>query len=115
EDENLPPARPRPGQPRPQEPIGGLDARPRLHTSPLIDGELVAQGKNLELKGRSRSKTCAERGEEGEEDCVHGGRKLPDLRGATSEAPALVPRSAGTALMMPPSKFSGRTTSAKPM
>jgi hypothetical protein len=57
--------------------------------APLIDGELVAQGKDLELQGGARSKASANGGEDGEEDLLHGGSKLPDLGATTSESAAL--------------------------
>ncbi len=53
EDENVPPAGPAPGQPRPQQPIGDLGARSRRAS--LVDGELVAQREDLELEGGPRS------------------------------------------------------------
>ncbi len=66
EDQDVPPAGPGPGQPRPQESIGDLGASsPR---APLVDGELVAQREDLELEGDSRPEACAEGGEDGEED-----------------------------------------------
>ncbi len=77
EDENVPPARPCPGQPRPEEAIGDLDAR--SHRTPLVDGKLVTQREDLELEGGARSEGSAERGDEGEEDCLHEGRRLPHL------------------------------------
>jgi hypothetical protein len=79
EDENVPPASPVPGQPRPEKAIGNLDARSCL--AALIHGELVAQCEDLELEDGSRSEAGAERGGEGEEDCLHEGSKLPHLSG----------------------------------
>ncbi len=72
EDESIPPASPGPGQPRPEQPIGDLGVGPRL--APLIDGELVAQGKEFELEGGPRSEASANGGEDGEEDLLHGGQ-----------------------------------------
>ncbi len=72
EDENVPPASPGPGQPRPEKAIGDLDARSRR--TPLVDGELVAQREGLELQGGPRSEAGAERGEEGEEDFLVSSR-----------------------------------------
>jgi hypothetical protein len=59
--------------------VGDLDARSRV--APLIHDELVRQGEDLELQGGSRSEASAERGDEGEEDCLHEGSKLPHLSG----------------------------------
>ena len=52
EHENVPPARPASGQPRPKQTIAHFGAGSR--TSPLVDGELVAQGKDLELQSDPR-------------------------------------------------------------
>ncbi len=84
EDENVPPASPVPGQPRPEKAIGDLDARSRV--AALIHGELVAQCEDLELQGGSRSEAGAERGDEGEEDCLHEGSKLPHLSGTRRDS-----------------------------
>jgi hypothetical protein len=65
------------GQPRPEKAIGDLDAGSRV--AALIHGKLVAQCEDLELQGGSRSEAGAERGNEGEKDCLHEGRKLPHL------------------------------------
>jgi hypothetical protein len=48
----------------------------------------VAQREDLELEGGARSKAGAERREEGEEDCLHGGNKLPHLSGTKHEPPS---------------------------
>jgi hypothetical protein len=73
-----------PGQPRPEKAIGNLDARSRVVA--LIHGELVTQCEDLELQGDSRSEACTERGNEGEEDCLHEGSKLPHLSGTRHES-----------------------------
>jgi len=49
EDENVAPAGPGSGEPRPWKAIGGLDARSR--GVPLVDGELVTQREDLKLEG----------------------------------------------------------------
>jgi hypothetical protein len=77
EDEDISPASPSLGQPRPEQSIGDLGAGPGR--APLVDGELVAQREHLELEGGSRSEARAERPEEGEENCLHEERRLPHL------------------------------------
>lgn len=81
EDECVPPGRPGPRQPRPEETIGDLDAGAR--TMPLVDGELATKREDLKLKGGPGPKAGAERGGEGEEDCHHGGCKTPPWRAPT--------------------------------
>ncbi len=54
----------------------------------MIDGELVAQREDPELQGGSRSEAGAERGDEGEKDCLHVDSKLPHLFGTRRESPA---------------------------
>jgi len=93
-DQGIPPASPSLGQPRPEEAIGDLGAGPGR--APLADGELVAQREDLDLEGGSRSEAGAERGDEGEEDCLHEADKLPHLSGATGQSTALVYRSSET-------------------
>jgi hypothetical protein len=44
---------------------------------------------DLELEGGSRSEAGAERGDEGEEDCLHEGSKLPHRSGSKRESLAL--------------------------
>jgi hypothetical protein len=58
------------------------------HVAPLVDGELVAQRKDLELEAGPRSEASANSGEDGEEDLLHGGSKLPDRGATTSETAA---------------------------
>jgi len=48
----------------------------------------VAQREDLALEGGARSKAGAERREEGEEDCLHGGSKVPHLSGTKHEPTA---------------------------
>jgi len=48
----------------------------------------VAQREDLELEGGARSKAGAERRQKGEEDCLHGGSKLPHLSGTKHEPPS---------------------------
>ena len=57
EDENIPPSRPSPGQPCPQEAVSEAGSGSSLAT--LMDGELVALGEHLELEGGSRSDASA--------------------------------------------------------
>ena len=52
----------------------------------LIHGELVAQGEDFELQGSSRLEAGPERGDEGEEDCLHEVSKLPHLSGTRRES-----------------------------
>ena len=40
--------------------------------APLVNGELVAQGEDLELEGGPRSEGSEEGGEESDEDGLHG-------------------------------------------
>jgi hypothetical protein len=80
---NVPPGSPGPGQPRPEEAIGDLGGR--SSGTPLVDGKLVTQREDLELEGGSRSEAGAERGDEGEEDCLHEGSKLTHLDGTKRE------------------------------
>lgn len=77
EEKNVPPAGPGSGQPRPEQAIGDLDARSR--GTPLEDGELVAQRKDLQLQGGSRPDTGTERSKEREEDRLHGGKEATPL------------------------------------
>jgi hypothetical protein len=79
--------------------------------APLVDGELVAQREDLELEGGARSKARADRQEEGEEDCLHEGRRLPRLGRTHRESLARAALSE-TLLMTVASAFSGRTTSS---
>jgi len=88
EDQGIPPAKPGPGQPRPEQSIGDLGAGPGR--APLVDGELVAQREDLELEGGARSEASAERREEGEEDCLHEACRLPHLGGTQRESLAAV-------------------------
>ncbi len=53
--------------------IGDLEGR--SSATPLVDGKLVTQREDLELEGRSRSEAGPERGDEGEEDCLHEGMR----------------------------------------
>ena len=75
EDENVPPASPATGQPRPEKAIGDRDVRSRL--AALIHGELVAQCEDLKLQGGSRSEAGAERGDKSDEDCIHEAASYP--------------------------------------
>jgi hypothetical protein len=56
---------------------------------PLIHGELVTQCEDLELEGGSRSKAGAKSCDEGEEDCLHEGGRLPHLASTNRESLAL--------------------------
>ena len=62
EDENIPPARPHPGQPRPKQTIRDLGTGSPV--APLVDGELVAQREDLELKGCEAAKRSEKEREE---------------------------------------------------
>ena len=48
----------------------------------------MAQGKDLELEGGPRSEASANGSEDGEDNLLHGGSKLPDLGATTSETTA---------------------------
>ncbi len=71
EDENISPARPGPGEPRPEEAIS--DVGPGSPVAPPVDGELVAQGEYLELEGGPRAEASANGSEKGDQDGFHGG------------------------------------------
>ena len=79
EEEHVAPAGPGPRQPRPEEAISDLDAG--ASATALVNGELVAQSEDLELKGGPGAKAGAERGGEGKEDCSHERSSLPRLGG----------------------------------
>jgi len=64
--------------------IGDLDAR--SGSVPSVDGELVTQREDLELERDSRSKADANRGDNGEEDRLHEGRRVPRSSSANREA-----------------------------
>jgi len=53
EDERITPAGPKPGQPGPEEAIGGVNARPPA--CPLVERELVPQGEDFHLHGEAGS------------------------------------------------------------
>ncbi len=69
DDEPFPPSRPEPGEPGPEEAVGGFESRP-LHGS-LADGELVPEGEDLDLHRGPGAKAGAEEREEGHEDRGH--------------------------------------------
>ena len=85
-DQGITPAGPSLGQPRPEEAIGDLGVG--SGGAPLVDGELVPQREDLELEGSARSEAGPERREEGDEDRLHEGSKLPHLSGTEREPPA---------------------------
>ncbi len=66
------PARPDPGQPSPEDPVGRPESGTR-HRS-LSHGELVPQGEDFELKGGARPEERGEEGEERSADVAHGRR-----------------------------------------
>jgi len=71
EEQGTAPACPSPGEPRPQKPIGELGAGP--WGSPLLDGELVAQGKDLDAESDPPAEDAANGGDERKENGLHGG------------------------------------------
>ena len=100
EDQNIAPARPQLGQPGPEEAIDDLGVGTRA--APLVDGELVTQGEHLKLEGGPRPEASAEQSYEGEQDGLHGGRRLPHLSGADRESLA---QAHGTRNLRDPSRF----------
>ena len=100
EDEHVPP---KPGEPGPEETI--CDPGANSPGEALVDGELVAKSKDLELEGGSRLQAGAEGGKEGEEDSRHErAQTTPPRRGqARTRSPAMTTGSI----------FSGRTASAR--
>jgi len=68
--------------------LGDFGAGPDV--APLVDGDLMAQGKDLELEGGPRTETSANGSEDGKEDLLHGCSKLPGL-GATTSVTTAVP------------------------
>ena len=105
EDQDVPPASPGPGQPRPEQSIGDLGAGPGR--APLVDGELVAQREDLELEG-GRDRKPARRDARRARRTAFMGRRLPHLGGTHRESLAAV-AFRETLLMTVASPFSGRT------
>ena len=75
------------------------------HVAPLVDGELVAQRKDLELEAGPRSEASANSCEDGEEDLLHGGRQAtrPRRRDKRYGSASLTPR--GTIVISAASTF----------
>jgi hypothetical protein len=69
EHERVPPAGPGPREPCPEKAVGDLDAG--SVASALVDGELVAQGEDLDLECGPRAEAGAESGGERDEDSSH--------------------------------------------
>lgn len=106
EHEGLPPARPPSGEPRPEQAISDPGAGPGAAT--LVNGELVAQGEDLKVKGGPRLEGASDRGEEGEKDRDHWGSAAYPAWAAA--APARADRhSSATPLIPVASVFLGRT------
>ncbi len=86
----------------------GRDALVVMINLPLALAGVVAQREDLELEGGARSEASAERSEEGKEDGLHEGRRLPHLGRTHRESLAGVALRE-TLLMTVASAFSGRT------
>jgi hypothetical protein len=69
EDQGTAPACPGPVEPRPQKLIGEPGAGPRV--TPLVDGELVAQGKDLDVESDPPAEAAADGGDERKENGLH--------------------------------------------
>ena len=67
----LPPAGPHSGKAGPEDAVGWRDAGPPA--GPLVDGELMAQGKYFELERYPRAQGYEEPANEEEQQGAHGG------------------------------------------
>jgi hypothetical protein len=107
EDEDTSPAGPGSGEPGPEEAVGDVD--PGSSVAALVDGELVAQGEDLELEGDPRAEAGSEGGEQGEEDSLHGRAQATRPWRRSQCFLDRRPTLGGTPVIPHDSTFSGRT------